>query len=120
MDSLFTMGPQEKTGSEITTAIDDLFTALEDKDLLGPVEQAKKAILTKTSRALDVGLAQPKISVAVANLLTRTLDALDNLPEAVARQDSMDAWDLEALDATRAAMAAEAEADMLDTVEVPE
>lgn len=114
--ALFTMGAEKKSGSEIYDAVNDLFTDLENRQLLGSVEKAKYAMLAKSAKALDEGLAAAKVSVSTANLFTKTLEVLDTLPQAVAQNDSIDAWDLEALDATRAAMEAEnTDADMVDS-----
>lgn len=114
--ALFTMGAEKKSGSEIYDAVNDLFTDLENRQLLGSVEKTKHAMLAKSAKALDEGLAAAKVSVSTANLFTKTLEVLDTLPQAVAQNDSIDAWDLEALDATRAAMEAEnTDADMVDS-----
>lgn len=91
-------------GSEIHDAVERMFADLEERDLLGSVEAAKRAVLIKTARALDRGLETPRVSVATANLLVKALDVLDTLPATGDGRDSMDAWDLAALDATRSAM----------------
>lgn len=114
--ALFTISAEKKSGSEIYDAVNDLFTDLENRQLLGSVEKTKHAMLAKSAKALDEGLEAAKVSVSTANLFTKTLEVLDTLPQAVAQNDAIDAWDLEALDATRAAMEAEnADADMVDT-----
>lgn len=101
----------------IAKAVTGMFDDLEEKKLLGPVERTKRAILTKTARALDAGLATTKVSVATATLVTKVMESLDELPRAVAEADSMDAWDAAALDATRAAMDAEGDDEMVDVPE---
>lgn len=99
----------------IAQAVTSMFDALEEKKLLGPVEQTKRAILTKTAKALDAGLSTTKVSVATATLVTKVMESLDELPRAVAEADSMDAWDAAVIDATRAAMDAEGDDEMVDT-----
>lgn len=111
-DGLF--APVEKNnGNEIEKAVDALFIDLEEKNLLTPVEKAKRAMLIKTAKALDSGLSSSKITVATSNLLTKTLDVLETLPREVQASDSMDAWDAAILDATAAAMADGTPADDL-------
>lgn len=105
--------------TSIQDAVTAMFADLDARKLLGPVEATKRAILSKTARALDAGLSSPKVSVATANLVTKTLESLETLPVAVSEANSMDAWDLAALDAIRSEMTAEATdpdtAAMLDT-----
>lgn len=107
-EELFTL-EEKKLSHEIEQSICALFHDLEEKNLLTPMEKAKRAMLMKTAKALDIGLSQSKISIATANLLTKTLEAMETLPRATATNDSMDAWDAAILDETAAAMKAEAQ-----------
>lgn len=97
----------------IEDAVTSMFAELEQKNLLTGLEKAKQAMLLKTARALDRGLASSKITVATANLLNKVMDVLDTLPRDGSEDNSMDAWDAAALDATASAMAAEADADLV-------
>jgi shikimate 5-dehydrogenase len=110
---------QPAPDSTIQDAVTAMFEDLEAHHLLGSVEKTKRAILQKTARALDAGLSSAKVSVATANLVTKTLESLETLPQAVTAANTMDAWDAAALDATRAAMTDGAPApdlaEMLDT-----
>lgn len=109
-------GALEKNSHEIQDAVIKMFKDLEDRNMLGSVDRTRQAILEKTARALDAGLQTPKVSVATANLVTKVLESLNDLPVSIAESDSMDAWDLAAIEATRSAMSIETvDPAMIDT-----
>ena len=79
----------------LATPAQESFEDLEAKGLLGPIEQAKRAMVTKAAAALDRGLAQPKVSVATTTVLDKVLAALDSMPRPAEGGDP----EIDALDA---------------------
>lgn len=92
---LFNMDTDPMGGTEISDSCRRMFEELEAKGLLGPIEQAKRAMVTKAAAALDRGLAQPKVSVATTTILDKVLAALDSMPRPAEGGDP----ELDALDA---------------------
>lgn len=92
---LFEIDSDPIGGTEISDACQRMFEDLEAKGLLGPIEQAKRAMVTKAAAALDRGLAQPKVSVATTTVLDKVLAALDSMPRPAEGGDP----ELDALDA---------------------
>lgn len=79
-------GGQPDIGSNaIEQGVIDLYKSLEEENLLGIVEIAKKPILLKAARSLDRGLENPKITVATANIAKQFFEALDGLPKPEAK-----------------------------------
>lgn len=87
---------------EIEDAVREAFDDLEAKGVLGPIEKAKRAALTKAAAALDRSLNGGSPSVATSNVLKNVLESLDSLPRPAEGTDrELDAFDAALAELTR-------------------
>lgn len=99
-DELFAVAPPP-TG-EIENAVKEAFADLDSKGVLGPIEKAKRAALTKAAAALDRSLNEGAPSVATSNVLKNVLESLDSLPRPAEGTDrELDAFDAALAELTR-------------------
>lgn len=93
---------------ENTIALEQLLKELEEAGLLTGKTAALAKSLQVTARALDRGLAEPKVSVATTTLNRLFLDGLAQLPEArTVSTDEYDTLSLVIAEMTKAQLAGE-------------
>lgn len=97
---LFHMEPPPPPDTDIEEAVRSAFTDLDEQNLLGPVERAKRAALVKAAAALDRAMAEEKMSVATSNILKQVMEGLDGLPKPAVGND----YEIDAFDAALAAL----------------
>ncbi|WP_165215307.1 hypothetical protein [Schaalia sp. ZJ1691] len=100
---LFQIAPPD-SGESIEAAVKAAFDDLEAKELLGPIEKAKRAALVKAAQTIDQALGFGRVSVAQANVLKQILETLDSLPRPAEGTDR----ELDAFDQALAALTSEA------------